>query len=329
LWISIYAKNLTDIVGWSVRILYPKDVFEYGNYYQVGNNEIYEISPFNGTTPFLNLLENDPTSTEKGVYLGSAYAIDYPNPITIGSDVAYLGRLILKTKTTVTTATKAAIYLSDTRYVSNGIEYEIEEGYGCSINGEFVPGYWTPVELLSFEAISLGNNEIELNWETASETNNLRFDIMRSRDGVIYEKVSSVPGHGTTTEPHSYSYIDKDVNSGDYYYRLRQVDTDGTTTQFEEKFVSIPYPDQYELGNNYPNPFNPSTSIPFSLKEAGKVKITIYNILGQEIKVAENKHYTAGMHKILFNGKGLTTGVYFYRLEVNGHSFVKKFTLIK
>ncbi len=337
LWISVYAKDLTDLVGYTVRIEYMKDYFEYANVSNVGSItdsgtlETLEVSPINPTTPVAEVLINDPSDSTKAFHFGGALQT---GTATIGSDYAFLGRFVVTSKSTFTTSTEAQFFLSSTEFVfDDDISVEVpldpDSGFGCAVNGALVPGYVVPVELMSFEAVSLTNNEVELRWQTASETNNLRFDIMRSSDGDNFEKIGSVPGHGTTNEVHSYSFIDRDVNSGDYYYRLKQVDIDGTTVETEKQHVNIPYPEKYELGDNYPNPFNPSTSIPFSLRDAGTVKITVYNIIGQEIKVVTNRQFTAGVHHVLFNGRGMATGVYFYRLEVNGLSFIKKFALIK
>ncbi len=337
LWVSIYAKDLTDLVGYTVRIEYMKDYFEYadvnniGSIINSGTLETLEVSPINSEVTTAGVLANDPSDSTKAFEIGSSLI---SGSATIGSDYEFLGRIVFTSKSTFTTSTESQFYLASTLFVFNDdisveVPLDADSGYGCAVNGALVPGYRVPVEMMSFEAVSLTNNEVEIRWQTASETNNLRFDVMRSCDGDNFEKIGSVPGHGTTNEVHSYSFIDTDVNSGDYYYRLKQVDIDGTTVESGDRHINIPYPEKYELGDNYPNPFNPSTSIPFSLRDAGTVKITVYNIIGQEIKVVTNRQFTAGVHHVLFNGRGMATGVYFYRLEVNGLSFIKKFALIK
>ncbi|MFC1557699.1 T9SS type A sorting domain-containing protein [candidate division KSB1 bacterium] len=85
----------------------------------------------------------------------------------------------------------------------------------------------------------------------------------------------------------------------------------------------------YSLGQNYPNPFNPTTNIPFSLQSAGRVQLTVYNILGQEVGVLIDRMMIAGEHVHAFNANGLASGIYFYRLEANGYSSMKKLVILK
>ncbi|MFC2089010.1 pectinesterase family protein [Calditrichota bacterium] len=83
-------------------------------------------------------------------------------------------------------------------------------------------------------------------------------------------------------------------------------------------------PEDYKLGQNYPNPFNPSTTIEFQMPRAGKVKLLLYNTLAQVVKTLVNSNYKAGYHKVLFDASNFASGVYFYRLEADPYSKVKK-----
>ena len=85
----------------------------------------------------------------------------------------------------------------------------------------------------------------------------------------------------------------------------------------------------YSLDNNYPNPFNPSTTINYSLASSGKVRISVYNILGQEVATLVNKYQHAGEHRVVWNGHGLSSGVYIYRLKSNDFAQTKKMILMK
>ena len=89
------------------------------------------------------------------------------------------------------------------------------------------------------------------------------------------------------------------------------------------------YPNKFSLSQNYPNPFNPSTKIKFALPKADKVKIEIYNTLGQRVEILLNQHMKAGSHEIDFNAKKLSSGIYFYQIKVGEFQDVKKMILIK
>ncbi|MCW8803575.1 MAG: T9SS type A sorting domain-containing protein, partial [Ignavibacteriaceae bacterium] len=189
-----------------------------------------------------------------------------------------------------------------------------------------------PVELTSFAA-SVNNINVNLNWTTATETNNQGFEIERN-SGNGFENVGYVPGFGTTTEQHSYSYTDANLSSGIYSYRLKQIDFDGTFDYSETVEVEIVIPDVYSLSQNYPNPFNPSTKITFSLAADSKVSLKVFDVLGQEVASLVNQDLTQGVHTYDFNATGINSGVYFYKIEatgVNGTKFVdvKKMILVK
>jgi len=114
-----------------------------------------------------------------------------------------------------------------------------------------------------------------------------------------------------------------------YSYKLKQIDNDG---QFEySKAIEVDFgtPDKFELAQNFPNPFNPETAIRFSLPVAGSVKLTVYNLLGQEVKSLVNEYKESGTHIINFNASEFNNGVYIYKLEANGVTQTRKMTLIK
>jgi hypothetical protein len=88
-------------------------------------------------------------------------------------------------------------------------------------------------------------------------------------------------------------------------------------------------PSAYTLTQNYPNPFNPSTSIQYALPQASNVKLTVYNVLGQEVAVLVNGLKSAGTHQVNWNANDLTSGIYVYRLEAGANIITKKMTLLK
>ncbi len=189
-----------------------------------------------------------------------------------------------------------------------------------------------PVELSSFVSVISGNN-VTLNWSTSTETNNAGFDIERSAVNGSWSKIGYVAGNGTSTVPHSYSYTDRSVASGTYSYRLKQVDFNGNFTYYNlGNEVIIGVPEKFDLSQNYPNPFNPSTKINYALPVDGKVSIKLFDMSGKEVASLVNEVKTAGYHTVDFNASTLSSGVYFYRINVEGSkNFVdtKKMMLVK
>ena len=136
--------------------------------------------------------------------------------------------------------------------------------YGQDINPDGELGNSiVPVELTSFTAIVV-NNGVQLNWITATELNNYGFEYERSCHTeqspslTDWEKIGFINGNGTTSESHSYSFVDNGLSAGKYLYRLRQIDFDGSSTYSNEIEVDLSLPISFKLEQNYPNPFNPS-----------------------------------------------------------------------
>ncbi len=88
-------------------------------------------------------------------------------------------------------------------------------------------------------------------------------------------------------------------------------------------------PNAYSLSQNFPNPFNPVTKINFALPKQGLVTLKVYDMLGREVSTLVNEVKSAGNYTVDFNGSQLTSGVYFYKIQANGFTDIKKMTLIK
>ncbi|MBE7475751.1 MAG: T9SS type A sorting domain-containing protein [Ignavibacteriota bacterium] len=207
------------------------------------------------------------------------------------------------------------------------------DGYSFNIDNIYwdnlTLSYIVPVELTSFTATS-ENGEVHLKWTTATETNNQGFEILRSAgNNKEWQNAGYAAGFGTTTEPKSYSFVDSKLDAGEYTYRLKQIDFDGTVTYSEEVKVEVEIPLVYSLEQNYPNPFNPSTTIKYSLSEDGFVKLSVYNLLGEEVTTLVNNEQKAGRYEVNFDASKLASGIYMYRLESNNFLSIKKMILIK
>jgi hypothetical protein len=179
-----------------------------------------------------------------------------------------------------------------------------------------------PVELLSFTFYTNKNN-VTLNWSTASEINNSGFDVERSliiKNNIgEWEKIGFVNGNGTSNEPRLYSFEDKKIAAGWYRFRLKQIDYNGNYEYFAlENDVVIASPKIFSMSQNYPNPSNPKSKIDYEIPVDGKVTVRLYDILGNEAALMVNETKLAGYYSTEFDGTNLASGVYFYRLTVEG-----------
>ncbi|MBK7630353.1 MAG: T9SS type A sorting domain-containing protein [Ignavibacteriales bacterium] len=189
-------------------------------------------------------------------------------------------------------------------------------------------GVVLPVELTSFTAVSQ-NQQVTLNWSTATEINNNGFEIQRSSANSEFVTVGFVKGAGTTTEQKEYSFTDKNLQNGIYSYRLKQIDYNGAYEYSEAIEVDVRSLDTYTLEQNYPNPFNPTTKIGYVLSAKTNVKVVVMNAIGEQIAVLVNQTQEQGYHQLTFNATNLPSGIYFYSLQTENFSETKKMLLMK
>ena len=189
-----------------------------------------------------------------------------------------------------------------------------------------------PVEMISFTS-AVSNNQVLLNWITASELNNSGFQVERritnDHKNDLWEAIRFIKGNGTTTERKSYLYKDENLSEGIYQYRLKQVDFDGSSQYSKTIEVEVNSKINFVLEQNYPNPFNPKTVIKYHLPFAGNVILKVYDVLGNEVAVCVNEYKSVGEHKVDFNAVGLSSGIYFYYLKSGDFTEIKKMTYLK
>lgn len=190
-----------------------------------------------------------------------------------------------------------------------------------------------PVELTSFEGLAIEDGVL-LNWETATEINNHGFEVERrvhSAESTEWDKIGFVNGHGNSNSIKNYNFTDNKVsNSSKYFYRLKQIDTDGKfeySNEIEVDFNGLP--SKFSLEQNYPNPFNPSTTITFSIPQQSNVSLKVYDALGSEVAELVNEEMKSGSYKINFDSSKLSSGIYFYTLRTNDFFNTRKMILIK
>ena len=194
-----------------------------------------------------------------------------------------------------------------------------------------------PVELISFTA-ELHDKNVLLKWTTGSEKNNRGFSIERlvlSQHFPVgsWKSIGFVDGKGTKTTPSDYQFIDanaKELNTNLIKYRLQQIDFDGTSTNTGEVEAWLnTIPDKFHLGQNFPNPFNPSTRIQYQVSSIAPVTLKVYDILGNEVAILVNEKKSPGTYELTWNAVGLPSGIYFYKLVADNFSSIKRMILLR
>ena len=184
--------------------------------------------------------------------------------------------------------------------------------------------------MVSFTASAIqGGAQIE--WSTATEINSAVFEVeRRALNGGSWSTIATLQAAGTSFAPKYYSYLDEGVGTGSFAYRLKQIDKDGTYSYFGAAEVVIGVAKEFRIAGNYPNPFNPSTKISFSVASDDHATMKVYNMMGQEVATLFNGPAVAGsMYTVNFDAANLTSGVYFSRLESHGVSAVRRMLLVK
>ncbi len=198
-----------------------------------------------------------------------------------------------------------------------------------------------PVELSSFSAKS-ESRSVVLDWLTESESDNLGFILERSDDNNSWQTIAShqthpaLQGQGNTSDRTDYSFTDKMVEPDKtYYYRLSDISTKGETSALSSVSVKTDkLPETTEMKNAYPNPFNPQTKIAYNLAIDTNVNISVFDLLGRQVKSLFNGNQTAGSHHVYWNatnetGSNVPSGCYLIRMQAGNTTQMQKVILMK
>ena len=173
-----------------------------------------------------------------------------------------------------------------------------------------------PVQFTSFQT-SLTATGVRLQWTTAIEVNNCGFEIERlSADKADnqWEKVGFVQGAGGSNVPHLYSFEDVNVPPGQYSYRIRELDGNGSSSYSTSVGIKVAAPRKFSLSQNFPNPFNPSTTVRFTLPIESRVLLRIFNVQGQMVQRLVDGVFVPGVHEVSWYAD-VSSGVYVFKLE--------------
>ena len=306
---------------------YPIPLFE-------GFGAIFDISQYTGTTtwilkdyrpaqsfPFTGIVEHN-LGWQLSFPWGIAFTMYYNFPPTVSANLKdELGGIIFNEN-----LSDSGSFTCPNNFITSAI---LTMYYNNVI----------PIKLTSFTASVLQNEKaVQLNWTTATETNNAGFEILRfTQNDNDWNTIGFVPGFGTSTEPKSYSFIDEDISSGIYKYRLKQIDFDGSFEYSTKIEVEVDFtPKDYVLYQNYPNPFNPTTIIKYeipsvTLRRAQSdimVSLKVYDVLGNEVATLVNEESQPGVYEVEFNASSLSSGIYLYKLQAGKFIQTKKMILV-
>jgi hypothetical protein len=318
----------------------------------VGSNGPVDFGPTGVTIDFTGIGGSDEVTVTKfgdapdgtdGIPLSNVstyrYIIDAGPDLSIGSDTDV--RLDASTLGGVEEASAVTLYKRSTP--GSGSFSALATSYDASANelvattggfSEFVlasDANPLPVELTDLTARGT-DASVHLRWRTASETNNAGFEIERTNgEANAWTQIGFVEGHGTTSDPQTYSFEDRNLpfEADSLRYRLKQVDLDGGSAYSPPVEVALTAPDALTLHGNFPNPFAEQTTIRYEVPQSGRVQMAVYNALGQRIGVLVNKRQEAGHHKTTFAPGALPSGVYFIRLTSGGTTRIQKMTVVQ
>jgi fibronectin type 3 domain-containing protein len=199
----------------------------------------------------------------------------------------------------------------------------VSEGCVCFVLDDILPA-----EAGSFAAVPR-DNSVELNWTTLSENGVNNFSVMRNN-----EKIATVNANNDINGS-TYTYVDETAHNGvTYSYTLITNNMDNTISEWNvveaTPMSNLAVITEYALHQNFPNPFNPTTSIVFDVVEDNHVTLTVYNAMGQEVATLVNGMYGNGRHNVEFGSDNLTSGLYFYTVKIgNEFTATKKMLLVK
>jgi hypothetical protein len=194
-----------------------------------------------------------------------------------------------------------------------------------------------PIKLASFSALAVGSNSVLISWKTISEIDNYGFRVEKSNNGTEYSEIpnSFTAGNGTTNRAFEYSFTDNSALPGSWFYRLVQIDLDGSVHYGSAVKVDVlagiadSAPATFELQQNWPNPFNPKTVVSCQWPVASKVRLVVYDMLGREVETLLDGQMEPGRREVTFDATGLASGVYVYRLTAGSYVESKRMALAK
>jgi hypothetical protein len=186
-----------------------------------------------------------------------------------------------------------------------------------------------PVELTSFAGARAGK-QVVLSWETATEINNAGWYVEYRTGSDVWHSAGFLRGAGNSNATKLYRFEVTSPSNANIFFRLRQVDFDGTI-HFSKiiEIAPLSAPQVFRLEQNYPNPFNPVTTIAFALPARAEASLAVYNQLGQMVTKLADGTLDAGAYSFIWNAADMPSGIYYYELKAGNFRAIKKLVLMK
>ncbi|MCL5031060.1 MAG: T9SS type A sorting domain-containing protein [Bacteroidetes bacterium] len=203
----------------------------------------------------------------------------------------------------------------------------------------FAQYYTLPIELIYFN-FQIVDTTVNLAWGTATEVNSYGFNIERySNPDSLWETIGFVMGAGVSNSPKNYNFEDTTViKNKTYFYRLKQIDNDGSFKYSDTLVVSIISeikkennltPKNFFVSQNYPNPFNPTTNIRVEIPEVNEIILKVYDSLGKIVLERNYGEKMPGVYLISFNASNLSSGIYYYSISCGKYFKAQSMVLLK
>ena len=312
------------------------------HYYQNANNTGTHVANL-----WDNTGTNLGTANDGGVNGPGWRYIPFGSPVAVSVGVTYMASVFMPTgHYSATTNFFNGVPLADRHEIHLLTDAEAQPpGNGAYIvnatsafpNASFqATNYWVdinftqtfplPVTLVDFRAAVSGSN-VQLNWKTEIETNNKGFEIQRSNNSADWYPVRFTNSLGDGVSIRNYSHTDYSLAPGMYYYRLKQIDIDGKFTFSPIVTATISGKGKTLLFQNFPNPFASTSTIRFDLPSAQKIRLSVVDMTGREVRVLANKLAEAGSHQVTITAATLPKQVLLVRLQTESGVLTRRIVI--
>jgi hypothetical protein len=307
---TVTLNTLTALTGeFYLNIVLSEDNLDYAQKKNI-NDVLYTISPYYHKRVVRNIIPawQGTQLTTTGLTLNQVVTHPFTFSVPAAYDVSELKLTVFVTQKVVLTVN------SQPQNKSMNVEQAWQQQLTTALTV-------IPVELISFNATQIDDG-VRLNWRTGTESNNRGWYIQRRTQSSKWNDIGFVDGYGTTNDQQVYEFVDGQIALNETYdYRLRQVDFDGSEELSDVfRINTMAAPMTTRLLPNFPNPFNPSTSIVAELAQDGVMSVEIYDMLGRLIRTLADGHHAAGAHVFEWDGldesgTAVQSGIYFSRLS--------------